>query len=154
MVEEQSFRQDLLYRINTVEINVPPLRERKGDIPQLVDHFMTQLKKKYNRPNIILHPESLSKLEAYFWPGNIRELRHLMERAVILADDDIIKPHEVIAPQSRQQMKTFTLNLEELERKSVLKALEIHQGNITKAAKDLGITRAALYRRIEKFDIN
>ncbi len=154
MVEENTFRQDLLYRINTVEINVPPLRERKGDIPLLVDHFMAQLKQKYNKPNIALHPQTLSKLEAYFWPGNIRELRHLMERAVILADGDIITPHEVIAPQSRHKNKTFSLNLEELERKSVHKALEIHQGNITKAAKDLGITRAALYRRIEKFDIN
>ena len=152
MVEEKSFRQDLLYRINTVEIRVPPLRERKGDIPLLADHFLSQLKKKYNKPDISLHRSALPKLEAYFWPGNVRELRHLMERAVILSENDIIEPHKFIAPQRTQASNRITLNLDELERKSILKALEIHNGNITKAAKDLGITRAALYRRIEKFN--
>ena len=154
MVEEKTFRQDLLYRINTVEINVPPLRERKGDIPLLVDHFLTQLSNKYNKPNIKLHPNALPKLEAYFWPGNVRELRHLVERAVILSEDGILELHKFIAPQRQRESSKFTLNLEELERKSILKALEIHYGNITKAAKDLGITRPALYRRISKYNID
>ncbi len=154
MVDEKSFRQDLLYRINTVEINVPPLRERKGDIPLLVEHFIRQLRKKYNKPDIQLHPSALPKLEAYFWPGNIRELRHLVERAIILSENDIIEPHKFIAPQRVKESDSMTLNLDELERKSILKALEIHNGNITKASKDLGITRAALYRRIEKYKID
>ena len=154
MVDENLFRQDLLYRINTVEIHVPPLRERKGDIPLLVNHFVHRLKNKYQKPNIRLHDQALPKLEAYFWPGNIRELRHLIERALILSENDVIEPHKFLAPQRRSKPRNTSLNLEELEKKSIIKALEIHGGNISKASKDLGITRAALYRRLEKYNID
>ena len=154
MVEEKTFRQDLLYRINTIEINVPPLRSRSGDIPLLCDHFLSQLKNKYNRSGLNINPISYTSMESYHWPGNVRELRHLIERAVILSDNDEIKPEDYISTAISTPLSLESLNLEEIEKKSILKALELNRGNITKAARDLGITRAALYRRIEKYDIN
>ena len=154
MVEDKTFRQDLLYRINTIEINVPPLRTRQGDIPLLCEHFLSQLKKKYNRPDIVIGSESYKVMESYNWPGNVRELRHLLERAVILSDGNEIKPEEFIPNKVSVSTDTESLNLDELEKKYVIKALEINRGNITKASRDLGITRAALYRRLEKYNIN
>ena len=154
MVEEKTFRQDLLYRINTIEINVPPLRSRSGDIPLLCDHFLSQLKNKYNRSGLKINPNSYTSMESYHWPGNVRELRHLIERAIILSDNDEIRPEDYIPTAISTPLSLESLNLEEIEKKSILKALELNRGNITKASRDLGITRAALYRRIEKYDIN
>ncbi|MEE9372292.1 MAG: sigma-54 dependent transcriptional regulator [Saprospiraceae bacterium] len=154
MVEDKTFRQDLLYRINTIEINVPPLRVRKGDLPLLCDHFLSQLKKNYNRPDLTINSDSYKAMESYGWPGNVRELRHLLERAMILSDGDEIKPEGFIPSRINGDSSSESLNLDALEKKYILKALEINRGNITKASRDLGITRAALYRRLEKYGIN
>ena len=154
MVEDKSFRQDLLYRINTIEIILPPLRERIGDVGLLTAHFLDQLRKKYDKPSIEILEESIKSMESYHWPGNVRELRHLLERAVILSDTDTIRPEDFIPMTLQKHDARDSLNLEELEKKSIYKALEVHHGNISKSAKDLGITRAALYRRIEKHRIN
>ena len=153
MVEEKTFRQDLLYRINTIEINMPALRERKGDLPLLSAHFMDQFKKKYNRPDLSIPEESYALMEKYHWPGNVRELRHLLERSVILSDDNDIHPEDFLPNTRRNPDQSHSLNLEELEKRSISKAMELNRGNITKAAGDLGITRAALYRRLEKYKI-
>ncbi|MCK6693741.1 MAG: sigma-54 dependent transcriptional regulator [Thermoanaerobaculia bacterium] len=154
MVRDKTFRQDLLYRINTVEIHLPPLRAREGDIAQLADHFLKQYAKKYQKANLEFHPAAVQKLEQYPWPGNIRELRHAIERAVILSEKNVLTPGDFLLHPDFHQSPDFnadqTLNLEEMERKLIQKAMNKHQGNISKAADELGLTRAALYRRLEK----
>ncbi|MBR9920968.1 MAG: sigma-54-dependent Fis family transcriptional regulator [Bacteroidetes bacterium] len=156
MVADKRFRQDLLYRINTVEIHVPALRERIGDIPVLARHFIAVFREKYRKPNLDLSAEALKKLEMHSWPGNVRELRHAIERAIILSDSELLRPGDFALgsePESSGESTESGLNIEEMERKLILKALQVHKGNITKAAEDLGLTRAALYRRLDKFDI-
>ncbi|GHA54066.1 sigma-54-dependent transcriptional regulator [Pontibacter akesuensis] len=159
MVREGSFRQDLLYRINTVEINLPPLRERREDIKLLAEHFLQVYRQKYDRAGLKLNADTMQRLSAYRWPGNIRELDHAMERAVILCDGNTLSPDDFyFAPdedreQQRQESQGIAdadYTLDTLEKMMVQKALVKHSGNITHAAKDLGITRTALYRRIEK----
>ena len=158
MVKEHGFRQDLLYRINTVELQLPPLRERKEDIPLLVDHFLNTYTKKYHKPALRIAPETLTKLEEYPWPGNIRELRHAVERAVILCEGNQLQLSDFILQaednQKENQDQNFEhFNLAEIERWAIRKALTKHQGNISKAADELGLTRAALYRRLAKYDL-
>ncbi|MFD2247101.1 sigma-54-dependent transcriptional regulator [Pontibacter ruber] len=157
MVREGTFRQDLLYRINTVEIYLPPLRERREDIKLLAQHFLKVYGRKYNREGVKLAPETIRRLTEYHWPGNIRELDHAMERAVILCDKDELQEEDFyFAPGGNTQKAATTgitdsdYTLEALEKMMVQKALVKHAGNITHAAKELGITRTALYRRIEK----
>lgn len=156
MVNQKTFRQDLLYRINTVEIKMPPLRERIGDIPILCEYFLSQFSRKYNKPNLSISPEGVRQLELHDWPGNVRELSHLLERAVIMSErselelEDLSLDHRNTAVEFSD---THPLNIEQMERKLILKALQLHRGNITKAADDLGLTRAALYRRLEKFNL-
>lgn len=152
-VDENKFRQDLLYRINTVEIHLPPLRERKGDIPILVEHFLSHYKLKYNKPNLYIDSKTMNRFEAYQWPGNIRELQHLIERSVILCDGDAISPADIYFNTGNQKSngESFdTFNLDEVEKKIIQKALIKYDGNVSKAAKELGLTRASLYRRMEK----
>lgn len=159
MVREGSFRQDLLYRINTVEIHLPPLRERREDIKLLAEHFLRVYSQRYDRPDLRMSQSTLQLLNAYHWPGNIRELDHAMERAVILCDGNELQDGDFyFAPGGstrEQQPGSSSLpdndyTLEALEKMMVQKALVKHAGNITHAAKELGITRTALYRRIEK----
>ncbi|MCB0678416.1 MAG: sigma-54-dependent Fis family transcriptional regulator [Saprospiraceae bacterium] len=156
-VLERSFRQDLLYRINTVEIHVPPLRERIGDIPVLVGHFVGLFQEKYRKEDLAVAPEALRLLERHPWPGNVRELQHALERAIILSDSDLLLPEDFRflgnEPELPEGDPASTLNIEEMERKLILQALQIHKGNISKAADDLGLTRAALYRRLDKFGL-
>ncbi|MCB0641777.1 MAG: sigma-54-dependent Fis family transcriptional regulator [Phaeodactylibacter sp.] len=154
-VTQRTFRQDLLYRINTVELHVPPLRERGGDIPVLVDHFLKKYAAKYQKNQLSLTPEALQKLEQHQWPGNVRELEHAIERATILADSPELQAADFRFSGAMQldELPGSELNIEEMERKLILKAMQIHHGNITKAAEDLGLTRAALYRRLEKFGL-
>ena len=151
---EDKFRQDLLYRINTVEIHLPPLRERSGDIPLLAEHFLSIYKRKYNRENLLLEPETLKRLENYSWPGNIRELKHSIERSVILCEGTSLKPADLFlkAPQTKssEEEEFNTYNLEEIEKRIIRKALLKYEGNISKAANELGLTRTSLYRRMEK----
>ncbi|MEO1450635.1 MAG: helix-turn-helix domain-containing protein [Bacteroidota bacterium] len=154
-VREGTFREDLLYRINTVAITLPPLRERKDDLPLLSHHFLSRFKQKYQKPELDISTATLKKLQHYAWPGNIRELRHAIERAVILSEGDQLEPADFLFPGEGmglvKEIETeASLNLEQMERRMVQQALLKHQGNITKAAADLGLTRAALYRRMEK----
>ncbi len=157
MVEENKFRQDLLYRINTVELRLPPLRERVEDLPLLVNHFLEMYCKKYKMPNKRLHASTLKRLEKHSWPGNIRELQHAVERAVILSESNVLEPADFFLPQPDKQQEnkitTTDHNLEATEKMLVRKVIEKHGGNISKAAKELGITRASLYRRIEKYEL-
>ena len=156
MVDNKTFRQDLLYRINTVEIQVPPLRDRIGDIPVLCEYFLSQYSRKYNKSNLSISQEGLRQLEVYDWPGNVRELSHLLERAVIMSERNELFPDDLFldhTPSAIEFSDTHPLNIAQMERKLVLKALQLNRGNITKAAEDLGLTRAALYRRLEKFNL-
>jgi len=147
------FRQDLLYRINTVEIHLPPLRERKGDISLLVEHFLNIYRKKYNKPELIIDANTLSKLENYSWYGNVRELQHVIERSVILCENNLLEPNDILlnpTDVNRDNDKIDTFNLDEIEKQVIQKALLKFEGNISKAAKELGLTRTSLYRRMEK----
>lgn len=159
-VAEQAFRQDLLYRINTVEIRLPPLRERQGDIPLLVSHFLQHYAKKYKRAQLTVPPETMTALNQYSWPGNVRELQHAMERAVILSTDACLTPQllNLNTPNnttdSAPEGDHFqNLNLNRLEQVAINQALKKHQGNISYAASELGLTRTSLYRRMEKHGI-
>jgi len=157
MVSEGKFRQDLLYRINTVEIVIPPLRERTDDITLLADHFLKMYCRKYKLDLKRISISTLRRLEKHHWPGNIRELQHAVERAVILSDNTVLEPRDFFINQSDEQINTdvnqFNLNLEETEKMLIRKVFDKHGGNISKAAKELGLTRASLYRRIEKYGL-
>lgn len=156
LVAENKFRQDLLYRINTVEINIPPLRERKEDISILAEHFLNVYKSKYNKQNLRLSPVTIKKLENYQWPGNVRELQHAIERSIILSDSDVLQPSDFFftSPETKEEKFIFdTYNLEEVEKAVIRKVLDENDGNVTKAAKELGLTRTALYRRMEKYSL-
>lgn len=155
MVEDGNFRQDLLYRINTIEIHIPPLRERGNDIILLADHFLDRYTRKYKKEIHGLTREAKNKLLKYTWPGNVRELQHTIERAVILGDGSMLKPENFLFHTTSKQKKEeeVVLNLEQLERQAIEKALRISNGNISRAAEYLGITRFALYRKLEKLGL-
>ena len=150
-VAENRFRQDLYYRINTVEIQIPALRDRQEDIGLLAHYFLDRYKQKYHKPNLELTKDLLANLTHFPWPGNIRELDHCLERSVILSNDTKL---QLLIPQLEEQENTITnLNIEEMEELLIKKALRKHTGNISSAAEDLGLSRAALYRRMEKFGL-
>ena len=156
MVSQNEFRQDLLYRMNTVEIHLPALHERREDIPLLVDYFMKMFSKKYQKTITGVSAPALKKLEKYQWPGNIRELRHTLERATILADASILQPSDFLFPESEKDTEGVVFdnyNLEDIEKTVIRKALKKHAGNISHAAKELGLTRTSLYRRMEKYGL-
>ena len=156
MVGRNQFRQDLLYRINTVEINLPPLRARPEDIALLVDHFLGIFAKKYQKTIAGVSAPALKKLERYQWPGNIRELIHTLERSVILAESQMLQPADFLFPESESAVDGIVLenyNLENAEKTVIRKALKKHQGNISRASKELGLTRTSLYRRMEKYGL-
>ena len=155
MVEDGNFRQDLLYRINTIEIHIPPLRERGNDIILLAEHFLNHYARKYKKKIHGLTREAKNKLLKYAWPGNVRELQHTIERAVILGDGSMLKPENFLFHTTSKQKKEeeVVLNLEQLERQAIEKALRISNGNISRAAEYLGITRFALYRKLEKLGL-
>ena len=154
MVSQNTFRQDLVYRINTVEIHLPALRERTDDIPLLANHFVTVYSNKYRKNVKKLASSTIKKLQKYRWPGNIRELQHAIERAVIMSDDSSLTPEDFFflmhKPDAGMEEKEDTFNLDEVEKNVIQKAIDRNGGNISKAAKELGLTRASLYRRLEK----
>src|SRR5690606_7948204 len=158
MIQEGSFREDLYYRINTVELPLPALHERPEDIVPLLEYYIGHYAHKYRMPVPRLSLRAHAALLAHRWPGNVRELRHAAERAVILGHGEVLEASALLplqaaaaAPvQTATAGTTTTLNLDELEREAVATALRLHAGNISKAAKALGITRTALYRRMEK----
>lgn len=153
-ISQGKFRQDLLYRINTVEIHLPPLRERQEDLPLLANHFLQVYAKKYMKKMKGISASALRKLEQYAWPGNIRELQHAIERAVIMSDTDKLEPQDFILSSSMDSKSNFDLpdgnNLDDLERNVISKVLAKHKGNVSHAAKELGLTRTSLYRRLDK----
>jgi DNA-binding NtrC family response regulator len=155
MVYEKKFRQDLLYRINTVEIRVPPLRERTEDIPLLSAHYLAAYGKKYKRPGMKIDKNVLQKMKKYFWPGNIRELQHAIERAVILNEERTIETAELLINPGAMKSKTETTprTLEEMEKVFILQSLDDNDGNVSQTAMTLGMTRTALYRRMKKHGI-
>jgi len=156
MVSENSFRQDLLYRINTVEIHLPPLRERTGDIPLLANHYIKIYAKKYKKNIKGISANALKKLNQYTWPGNVRELQHAIERSIIMSDGNILEPDDfILTSQSNKssEVELNTFNLDDVEKMIIVKVLKQYQGNITQAAQELGITRTSLYRRMEKYDL-
>ncbi len=151
-VEDGRFRQDLLYRINTIELHIPPLRDRGRDIILLTEHFMHRFAHKYKKNVIGIAQDAQTKLLAYHWPGNVRELQHAVERALILSDGNWLSPDDFILQptQNHKRKSGEVLNLEALENQAIEKALERTGGNINKAAELLGITRFALYRKLKK----
>ncbi len=156
MVARNDFRQDLLYRINTVEIQLPLLQERQEDIALLVDHFLGIFSKKYKKRIIGVSAPALKKLERYRWPGNIRELIHTLERAVILAESQMLQPADFLFPDNEKEVEGVVFdnyNLEDVEKTVIRKALKKHAGNVSHAAGDLGLTRTSLYRRMEKYGL-
>ena len=155
MVEEGSFRQDLLYRINTIEIRIPPLRERGEDVLLLADYFLQRYNHKYKKNINGLNRDAKQKLMRYAWPGNVRELQHAIERAVILSDASMLKPGDfMLQPQPEKKSELVEiLNLEELEKRAIKLALKRCEGNVSQAAEKLGITRYALYRKMEKLNL-
>ena len=159
MVHDNSFRQDLLYRINTVEIKLPSLKERRTDIPILANHFLKIYTRKYQKPALKISNNALKELQSYSWPGNIRELRHAVERAVILAEGPNLEIPDFILQSGNQQGNSSpteeldSYNLSEIEQWAIRKALTKHTGNISRAAEELGLTRAALYRRMAKYGL-
>lgn len=155
MVKEGKFREDLLYRINTVEITVPPLFERQEDIPLIADHFLNKFRQKYQKPYLKFSDEAKDVLMRYHWPGNIRELQHSVERAVIMSDHEDLMASDFGAMQ-KQRSGEFTfdeLNLEKLEAWAIRKALAKHHGNVSHAAEELGLSRGAMYRRMQTYGI-
>ena len=154
MVADKSFRQDLFYRINTIELDLPPLRERPEDIGPLAEFYLKQFRKKYNRPVTDISSALIKKMQQYNWPGNIRELQHAIERAVILSQEKILQPDDLFLKNSGDQPTTATgFDLEDMEKNMIVQALKRFNGNITDAARELGLSRAALYRRMEKYGL-
>ncbi len=155
MVQNREFRQDLLYRINTVELNIPPLRQRAEDIPVLAEHFLQIYGQKYRQPVKRLAESGVQKLVKYNWPGNVRELQHALERACIMSDNRELKAEDFFFIQETEPIFSATqndeLNLDEIEKETVTRVLQKHDGNVSKAAKELGLSRGALYRRMEKY---
>lgn len=157
LADEKRFRKDLIYRINTVEIKVPPLRARGNDILLLANHFLAFYAGKYIKPTFRLSPSAMDKLMSYSFPGNVRELQYIIERAVIMADDEQLQADDLVFSPIEQHFTpapaSQTHNLEKMERSTIEAVIHKHNGNISRAAKELGLTRAALYRRLEKYDI-
>jgi DNA-binding NtrC family response regulator len=151
MVADKSFRQDLLYRINTVELKLPALRDRPGDAPLLVKHFAQYYAGKYNKSELLIDKQGLEKLSNYHWPGNVRELQHTIERAVILSEGGELPNAELIAGVANIASPDHEPEtLAEMEKEFILKKLAAEGGNVTKTASALGLTRTALYRRMNK----
>ncbi|MGV3539485.1 MAG: sigma-54-dependent transcriptional regulator [Rufibacter sp.] len=157
LASESRFRKDLIYRINTVEIVVPPLRKRGNDVVLLANHFIQVYTNKYFKPPLELTRKAIDKLKSYHFPGNVRELQYAIERAVIMADGDALDAQDIVFSPIESAPAEASLsqatNLEELEKATIIRVLEKHNGVLTKAAKELGITRTALYRRLGKYEL-
>ncbi len=153
MVTNGEFRQDLLYRINTVEVHLPPLRERLDDIEMLVNHFLDKYTEKYQKVGIQVSEEALENMKRYHWPGNIRELQHAVERAVIMAETRKLKTADFLITKKKEAAQSDTLNVDELEKMAIVKAIEQSDGNMSQAAQLLGLGRTTLYRKMKKYNI-
>ena len=155
-VAQGEFREDLLYRINTIEIPLPPLRRRREDIPALAHHFLTLYSRKYQRQITGIGSATLNKLRAYHWPGNVRELQHAIERAVIMSSSTSLQPGDFSFADSSDggpSLPLDTFNMEEIEAVVIRNALAHFGGNISRVARELGISRPALYRKLERYEL-
>jgi transcriptional regulator with PAS, ATPase and Fis domain len=152
--EKPGFRKDLLYRINTVEIRVPSLRERTEDIPLLAKHFLKLYSRKYLKKGISLSERMLKRMKSYSWPGNVRELQHIIEKGIIMADEDKI-PEEIFQGDKKTigTKVDDIITLDEMEKRMITDSLDKNQGNLSKVSRELGITRATLYRKMNKFGL-
>ncbi len=160
-IEQGEFRRDLLFRLNTIELHIPPLRDRKDDIAPLAEHLLLVHGKKYQRANMALSNDALKALKNYSWPGNIRELSHCIERAVIMSDNNNIQANDLILDQpsceqtnSNAEQALPLLPLEELEKQMIQKALLQFNGNVIAAGEFLGLSKSAIYRRIDKHQLD
>jgi DNA-binding NtrC family response regulator len=157
LANEQRFRKDLIYRINTVEITIPPLKKRPDDIIMLATHYAKVYANKYFKQGVSFSKTALEKLKNYHYPGNVRELQYTIERAIIMSEDNTLHDKDLIfspiESAAVQQDEPKDFNLSNLEKNTILRVIEKHNGNITKAAKELGLTRTALYRRLSKYEI-
>ncbi len=152
MVKQGLFREDLFYRINTIHLEIPPLRERGDDILLFVETFLHRFASKYQRPEMRMHEQTIEKLRSYHWPGNIRELQHAIEKAVILCEGNVIRPKDILVKQTWKPQTTSTVpNLEEVERQAIETAILQNNGNLTAAAEQLGISRQTLYNKLKRF---
>ena len=152
MVGEGRFREDLLYRINTIIIEVPPLRDRVDDIPILATHFLKVYCEKYNKAPVRMNTHTLEKLANYPWPGNVRELQHAIEKAVIMSESPVLLPSDFEFRTPLKSTSSQNITLAEMEKKFILECLRRHDNNISIAATTLGITRQTLYNKLRKFD--
>lgn len=153
-VDEGLFRQDLLFRINTVEITVPALRDRTEDIETIANHFVKVYSTKYRKENRSISPEALKQLETYRWPGNVRELQHAIERAVIMSDHEELTSRDFLFTNGTETPpQKESLNLDEMERKTIITAIQKYQGNMSKVAKELGLGRTTLYRKLARYGL-
>lgn len=152
MVDQHKFREDLLYRINTICIEVPPLRERGNDIQLLANYFIELFSKKYRKPAISISSHAIQKLKEYYWPGNVRELQHTIEKAVILSDSDTLKPDDFIF-KSVSKPREKAVSIEEMEKQMIEAALEKHRGKHSAVAEELKISRQTLYNKIKRYDL-
>ena len=155
-VAQGRFRQDLLFRLNTVEIRLPPLRDRLEDIPVLAEHFLKIHRERYRRPLIGFTPEALEALRHHLWPGNVRELDHVVERAVLMSTGSIVTAFDLAleaTPDARLSARLEEMSLEDAERLLIKKALARFEGNANRAAEALGLSRSALYRRLQKYGL-
>ena len=150
----QIFDEDLLYRINTVEIVLPPLRQRPEDIPLLANHYIKLYANKYNKPELKLSNSDISRLKNYSWPGNVRELQHALERAVIIAENAQIELQDILVGRRVNNDASPELNIAKLEQQTIEKAIKQYAGNLTQVAKALGMGRTTLYRKMEKYGIS
>lgn len=157
MVKENRFRQDLLYRINTIEVQIPALRERFEDIPLLANHFLKHYASRYDKQVSRISEGAMARMHKHPWPGNIRELQHAIERAIILSGSSVLQPEDFnfnqTAPRDESNLSLDQYNLEEVEKLLIRKVLKKFNGNITQAASELGLTRSSLYRRLEKYGL-
>ncbi len=153
MIKNNRFREDLYYRINTITLHIPPLRERPGDIEGFCRFFLRGFSMKYRKPGLSLSDKALMKLKSYHWPGNVRELKHAIEKAVILTENLVLKPADFLFQAQFQAAPAELLNLQEMEKQTILKAIDLGKGNLTRVAKSLGITRATLYAKLKKYRI-
>ena len=154
MVGEGLFREDLLYRINTIQIEVPPLRERGDDVLVLADFFLKKYTTKYNKPNLKINQQAQDKLLKYAWPGNIRELQHTIEKAVILSEGNLLKTEDFfMRPVVQEKINESELTLEEMEKRMINLSVEKNNGNLSVAAEQLGISRQTLYNKMKKFGL-
>jgi two-component system response regulator HydG len=155
MVTEGTFREDLLYRINTVELIIPSLYDRVDDIPSLAHYYTDKFRHKYQKPYLKVPQSVIDQLQKYKWPGNIRELQHAIERAVIMSEGEVLSIEDfgTLLPNHSEGFDFDQLNLEKLEAWAIRKTIAKHKGNISHAAEELGLSRGALYRRIETYGI-